>query len=58
MAWMQSDGKIRPKVHMFLELSAEPGPPSSSWNYREESFGGYCESPRLIDEVGSQHPSR
>ena len=32
--------QIRPKLHMFLELCAEEGPPSSSWNYREESFGG------------------
>ena len=32
--------QLRPKVHMFLELCAEGGPPSSSWNYREESFGG------------------
>ena len=32
--------QLRPKLHMFLELCAEPGPPSSSWNYREESFGG------------------
>ena len=32
--------QVRPKVHMFLELCAEGGTPSSSWNYREESFGG------------------
>ena len=32
--------QIRPKLHMFLELCAERGPPSCSWNYREESFGG------------------
>ena len=32
--------QLRPKLHMFLELCAEGGPPSSSWNYREESFGG------------------
>ena len=32
--------QVRPKLHMFLELCAEQGPPSSSWNYREESFGG------------------
>ena len=32
--------QIRPKLHLFLELAAEPGTPSSSWNYREESFGG------------------
>ena len=32
--------QVRPKLHMFLELCMEGGPPSCSWNYREESFGG------------------
>ena len=32
--------QIRPKLHLFLELAKEGGHPSSSWNYREESFGG------------------
>ena len=32
--------QLRPKLHLFMELCAEGGPPSSSWNYREESFGG------------------
>ena len=32
--------QMRPKLHLFLELAAEPGPPSASWNYREESYGG------------------
>ena len=32
--------QLRPKLHLFMELCKEPGPPSSSWNYREESFGG------------------
>ena len=32
--------QMRPKVHLFLELAAEGGTPSASWNYREESFGG------------------
>ena len=32
--------QMRPKLHLLLELAAEGGPPSSSWNYREESFGG------------------
>ena len=31
--------QLRPKLHLFMELCSEPGPPSSSWNYREESFG-------------------
>ena len=32
--------QLRPKLHLFMELCLEPGPPSSSWNYREESYGG------------------
>ena len=32
--------QLRPKLHLFMELCSEAGPPSSSWNYREESFGG------------------
>ena len=32
--------QLRPKLHMFLELAAKGSNPSSSWNYREESFGG------------------
>ena len=32
--------QIRPRLHLFLELAAEGGFPSSSWNYKEESFGG------------------
>ena len=32
--------QIRPKLHLFLELAAQGGQPSASWNYREESFGG------------------
>ena len=39
-AFNQKRWQLRPKLHMFLELCAEGGPPSSSWNYREESFGG------------------
>ena len=32
--------QLRPKLHMLLELAAEGANPSSSWNYRDESFGG------------------
>ena len=32
--------QIRPKLHLFLELAFLGGPPSASWNYREESYGG------------------
>ena len=35
------DGNCAPKLHMFLELAAEGSNPSSSWNYREESLGGF-----------------
>ena len=36
----QKRWQLRPKLHLFMELCREPGPPSSSWNYREESYGG------------------
>ena len=32
--------QLRPKLHLFLEMAAEGANPSSSWNYRDESFGG------------------
>ena len=32
--------RIKPKLHMFLELCAEEGKPSMSWCYRDEDFGG------------------
>ena len=32
--------QIRPKLHLFLEMAFLGGPPSASWNYREESYGG------------------
>ena len=31
---------LRPKIHQFLELSLERTPPSRSWTYRDESYGG------------------
>ena len=32
---------ITPKLHLFLELTAEGCRPSQSWCYREEDFGGF-----------------
>ena len=32
---------ITPKLHLFLELTAEACRPSLSWCYREEDFGGF-----------------
>ena len=40
MPWNPKRWQIRPKLHLFLELAFEGGPPSASWNYREESYGG------------------
>ena len=39
----QGDGKlwkIKPKLHLFLELCAEGTKPSLIWGYRDEDFGG------------------
>ena len=32
--------RVKPKLHLFLELSREHAPPSLSWTYRDEDFGG------------------
>ena len=32
---------ITPKLHLFLELTAEGCRPNQSWCYREEDFGGF-----------------
>ena len=32
--------RIKPKLHLFLELCASGGQPSKHWNYRDEDFGG------------------
>lgn len=39
------DGKqfrVKPKLHMFLELCMENGSPAKCWTYRDEDFGGSC----------------
>jgi len=35
MAW-----RIKPKLHLFLELASEGSRPSMFWNYRDEDWGG------------------
>ncbi len=32
--------KVKPKMHMFLELCMGGGEPAKHWNYRDEDFGG------------------
>eukprot|EP00959_Pyramimonas_sp_CCMP1952_P242034 5059480-Pyramimonas_sp.AAC.1 len=32
--------RIKPKLHVFLELCSSGGQPSKHWNYRDEDFGG------------------
>ena len=32
--------RIKPKLHLWLELCSEKGRPSQFWNYRDEDFGG------------------
>ena len=34
--------KIKPKLHLFLELCLGEGLPSLCWTYRDEDFGGSC----------------
>lgn len=34
--------RVKPKMHMFLELAAEGSNPSLCWTYRDEDFGGTC----------------
>ena len=32
--------RVKPKLHLFLELCAEGSRPSRAWTYRDEDFGG------------------
>jgi hypothetical protein len=32
--------KVKPKMHLFLELCMQGGEPAKHWNYRDEDFGG------------------
>ena len=34
--------RIKPKLHMFLELCSDGSQPSLFWTYRDEDFGGAC----------------
>ena len=41
----QGDGtrwRVKPKMHLFLEMCAEGSKPSLVWTYRDEDFGGSC----------------
>ena len=32
--------RVKPKLHMFLELCSEGSHPAKFWNYRDEDWGG------------------
>jgi hypothetical protein len=32
--------RVKPKLHLFLELAREGGSPATCWTYRDEDFGG------------------
>ena len=34
------DWRVKPKMHMFLELCAEGSRPNLFWTYRDEDYGG------------------
>jgi hypothetical protein len=34
------DFRVKPKLHLFLELCRERGKPALCWNYRDEDWGG------------------
>lgn len=34
--------RVKPKLHMFLELCSDGSQPSLFWTYRDEDFGGSC----------------
>lgn len=34
--------RIKPKLHLFLELCSDGSQPSLFWTYRDEDFGGAC----------------
>jgi hypothetical protein len=34
--------RVKPKLHLFLELAASGSQPSLFWTYRDEDFGGTC----------------
>ena len=34
--------RVKPKLHLFLELCSEGGRPATCWTYRHEDFGGSC----------------
>ena len=34
--------RVKPKLHLFLELCSSGSKPSLCWTYRDEDFGGSC----------------
>ena len=34
--------RVKPKLHLFLEMCSEGSQPSKVWTYRDEDFGGSC----------------
>ena len=32
--------KVKPKLHLFLELCSDGSQPSKTWTYRDEDWGG------------------
>lgn len=47
---MDRSWRVKPKLHMFLELCSEGGRPTAHWTYRDEDFGGVAA--RLVRRRG------
>ena len=52
--------RVKPKMHLFLELARQRGDPSLSWCYRDEDFGGSISrmSRRRGGALNPQHTSQ
>ena len=37
---LNTDRRVKPKMHLFLELCIEGGKPATCWTYRDEDWGG------------------
>ena len=48
--------KLKPKLHLFLELAYSDIPPSAFWTYRDEDFGGLIS--RLAERRGGENTAR
>lgn len=38
----ESEWRVKPKLHLFLELCSDGSRPAMFWTYRDEDFGGSC----------------